>query len=227
MAAPTILPTGHDMPLSSLRFTASNEYGVYDPSALALYGLEMVVEPYKETRIVASGGSSSSGEESTFTWRITVDVEEGEDGGTSEYNPISMKRNARRLTVLSTELQSAEITVSLTIPGGVYLLTADERNESGTLLSEGSVEVSCKYVRREIRDLTDVDRTAFFNALAVYYTVSDEEGKAKYGQAFSNYQRTTAYHNSPVSSLVSIDWGGRGGVAHSSLNIVPIAPQIE
>jgi hypothetical protein len=44
----------------------------------------------------------------------------------------------------------------------------------------------CKYVRRELRDLTDSDREAYFSAMEVIAKVAEHEGKATYGNKFKN-----------------------------------------
>ncbi|CAN0476416.1 unnamed protein product, partial [Hapterophycus canaliculatus] len=54
--------------------------------------------------------------------------------------------------------------------------------------------INCKHVRRELRQLTEADRKDFLDALQTYYTMSTEEGKAKYGGDFFNYELLTAYH---------------------------------
>lgn len=60
------------------------------------------------------------------------------------------------------------------------------------------MKVSCKYVRREIRSLTEDDREAFFQAMEIFFTIPTEVGQARYGEKFFNYERITAYHDSKV-----------------------------
>lgn len=47
-----------------------------------------------------------------------------------------------------------------------------------------SFEVTVKYVRREIRDLTDRDRETFFNAVSVLQRVPSAVGREIYGDKF-------------------------------------------
>ena len=171
---------------SSISVTAKNEYGRYERASLALYGLEMVVEPHRETTLEVVGAASPR--ESLFRWR----VDEIDDAGAP-------------LAGADPELDAwggAETTVTLTKAGGVFLLKVQEQENrpGGALLSEGTVKVSCRYVRREIRDLTENDREEFLEALEVYYTVGTEEGRAKYGDDFFDYRRLALFHNAPVSS---------------------------
>ena len=58
------------------------------------------------------------------------------------------------------------------------------RLSDGKVLSTGSVTVMCKYVRREIRDLLDQDREAFFQAVAIMQRVPTQAGKKVYGKNY-------------------------------------------
>lgn len=164
----------------ALKLKATNEYGEFDRSALALYKLEMLVEPYRETTVTASGSGSSG----IFHWRIVEADASGE--------PLS---NA--LPVVEAQ-GNHEIEVTLTNPGGVYLLTVDERRPDGSLIAQGKVKVSCKHVRREMRDLKDAEREEYLQAMEQVYRVSTKEGKTKYGDDFTGYEHITSYHNSNV-----------------------------
>ena len=49
-----------------------------------------------------------------------------------------------------------------------------------------SFNVTSKYVRRELRDLTDADRDRYFEALHTVYATEQAEGVAKYGRNFKS-----------------------------------------
>lgn len=51
---------------------------------------------------------------------------------------------------------------------------------------EDEFTVAIKYIRREIRTLTDADRQEFFDALQLIYSTPFEEGKELYGDKFVN-----------------------------------------
>lgn len=65
------------------------------------------------------------------------------------------------------------------------------------------VLVSCD--RREIRDLTDKDREAFFDAMQTWYTVPTSVGKITYGPDFSDYMSITATHGTDVRTARVLD----------------------
>lgn len=55
-------------------------------------------------------------------------------------------------------------------------------------------------LRRELRQLTEEDRVAFFDTMHIFYTISTADGRDKYGQTFDNYELIVAYHNSKVAN---------------------------
>lgn len=206
--------------VAALTVTASNEYGRYSDVALALYGLEMVAEPHRPTTLTATssfaavGGSSGSGSGgfvrgvdtesgslSVFSWKI---VELDEEGGPAA-------------TIFEEGEGGTEVSVEFTKPGGVFLLTVEERlragavsrdgtvmfNAGGTVIGRATVTVSCKHVRRELRDLSEADREGFLDAMEAYYAVSNGEGRSKYGEGFFDYELLAAYHSADVSARVS------------------------
>lgn len=101
------------------------------------------------------------------------------------------------------EERGASVTVKLTAPAPArYILRVQLLSHvtggPDAVLAETSLVASYRYVRRELRDLTEADSTAFFEALQTFYTVTLEEGKARYGQTFGNAKIMSAYHHSTV-----------------------------
>lgn len=183
---------------------ATNEYGEYDRGALALYGFDMLVEPYKETTISVAGLASSSGSTS-FTWLLSREDDD-------ETEVIDLK-----VVEQDDAPSGSSVKVTLTEAGTTYALRVQQREfapEGGgdasiadtVVVSEKTIQVTCKYVRRELRDLTSADRTAFFSAMQEFYTVDLEAGKDKYGKTFANSRLMSGYHNSGVSA------GGRNTI---------------
>ncbi|CAM9741455.1 unnamed protein product [Pylaiella littoralis] len=163
-----------------LTLVATNEYGEYDRKALALYGLEMVVEPFRETRITVSDlpGASSM----RFGWLLVRADQSGRPLDSAE-------------PVVDSE-GGPYATVTLTEPGTKYaLLVRQVRSDGSAGAAESRTTITCKYVRRELRELTEADRTGFFSAMREFYTVTREEGREKYGEAFTNSHHVTAYHS--------------------------------
>jgi hypothetical protein len=78
------------------------------------------------------------------------------------------------------------VTVTATSPSGEKSLTMTET-------------VMCKYVRRELRQLTTKDRERFLAATATFHRMDAKEGRAKYGVKFTNYQEATIKHLSKMT----------------------------
>jgi hypothetical protein len=60
------------------------------------------------------------------------------------------------------------------------------RQLNGAVLAEKTVAASCKYVRREIRTLTEADREVFFSAVSVLQNVPTEEGQRRWGYKYKD-----------------------------------------
>lgn len=57
-------------------------------------------------------------------------------------------------------------------------------------------KATCRYVRREIRSLSDSDREAYLSSLELMYRTPLDEGVSAYGSRFANYELFTTMHNS-------------------------------
>ena len=60
--------------------------------------------------------------------------------------------------------------------------------------SQVTKAVSARYMRRELRDLFEGDRQAFFSALEIVYTVSTADGKSTYGEEYKGADYFIEYH---------------------------------
>jgi hypothetical protein len=77
---------------------------------------------------------------------------------------------------------SVAFAVVFPAPGSYQVsLTCDLADGTSATLIE---EVSCMYVRRELRELTLVDREAFLDGFLALYHTHAEEGRVKYGKHF-------------------------------------------
>ena len=62
------------------------------------------------------------------------------------------------------------------------------------LLYSQDITVAVKYVRREIRSLTEADRSKFLKALRIMYTTSQEDGNQRYGSSFLSAETILLTH---------------------------------
>lgn len=176
-----------------LTLVATNEYGTFDRQAAIMYELNMLIEPFRETKIaVVQSGRQHSGRSPSAPARYDWFLAQADASG-------------RPLENTEPEVDSrggSFSTVTLKQAGATYALVVRQLGGSDgkTVVAEGRTTITCKYVRRELRDLTQRDREAFFEAMLLFYTVPLDDGRRKYGEMWSNAQLVSAYHNSKVRS---------------------------
>ena len=72
--------------------------------------------------------------------------------------------------------------------------TVDIQQLSSGQIYTNDFTMAARYVRREIRSVSDADRETFLSALKVMYTLSDDEGQALYGSKFHSAGFYAAKH---------------------------------
>ena len=178
----------------SFKLVVSNEHGEYDPGALALYGYDMLAEPFKETTVFVSlppGASSPRSSGTSYTWRLVREDDESDLISMADVSGGSSMR---------VTLTGAGANYSLLVQRQDVLASEPATKTTTEVRVETRVVIACKYVRRELRDLTAADSTSFFSAMREFYTVELEEGREKYREDFANSKIMSGYHNSRVSA---------------------------
>ena len=75
--------------------------------------------------------------------------------------------------------------IVFTTPGQASTITVEAyKDETSELIITKEISVMCKYVRRELRNLNDQDRVAFFQAVSILQRVPTQVGKALYGKNY-------------------------------------------
>jgi hypothetical protein len=75
--------------------------------------------------------------------------------------------------------------------------------------------LAVKYVRREIRSLTDEDRETFFSALEILYSLSETEGQRLYGSKFHTAEYFSYKHLTGAGTTDCDHWhDGAGIITH-------------
>ena len=102
------------------------------------------------------------------------------------FRPTSFRRpGAERWTIQGTTYYGEEATDVIFEKVGSYDIDVD-----GDLYV-----VHCRYVRREIRSLSDDDREKYFSAVETVYKVSQDEGMSRYGEAYKNITYFVTLHH--------------------------------
>jgi hypothetical protein len=145
---------------------------IADHTLQDVYQLDHVVEP-DATMILKVKDCESC---SHLSWNI---VPKGERGS------VTLEKTDREDT----------ITAVFTDANSVYSISVTHYGLDGSteLLN---YDLTCKYVRRELRTLNDEDIDRFFKALKVIYSTSQEEGEALYGKDYLSHAYMAASHNS-------------------------------
>jgi len=82
----------------------------------------------------------------------------------------------------------------------------------GQTKEEYAAMVVVKYVRREIRSLTDEDRTKLLDAMEIIYRISDDEGRQLYGPNFRSIASFTKEHLNGAGRKECDHWHDDAGV---------------
>ncbi|CAM9254244.1 unnamed protein product [Phaeothamnion confervicola] len=143
------------------------------------YGWEHLAEPYRPTTMQLMGWPAA-GPELDYSWVV--------DDHLQGYGTIC--------DVAFTSLGYHTVVVTAFIPpagGGeapqvgaaaATIADAAEGEATAAVVTSATFAVMVKYVRREIRALTDADREAFFNAVSVLQRVPTSVGRALYGDDY-------------------------------------------
>eukprot|EP00752_Nemacystus_decipiens_P008189 g7325.t1 len=171
---------------------ATNDYGEFDRRALALYELDMIIEPHKNTTITAVSTDDSlphhAPNGTIFYWYLH---KADDSGALLEDFPPEVSEFGTRTN-----------TVTLREAGQNYWLWVvrinDDFPETGVMYiaAEALKFVSCRYVRREARDLSPQDSEKYFTAMRRLNTISLEDGRSMYGSTFANAKIIAAHHAS-------------------------------
>lgn len=75
-----------------------------------------------------------------------------------------------------------------------------------------SFTVAVKYIRRELRSMSENDRLTFFSALQEMYSTSQEEGEIKYGNKYRSIESLVYKHLSAAASSDCDHWHDGAGI---------------
>lgn len=180
-----------------LSITASNEYGAFTapyPWMDDVPGTQLV-EPYKTTTLSLSGSYAVSGQYS-YEWIIS--------GVNEDYTSTSFSSKTNDLNVL----------IRLHEPGR-YAVKINVFDKSNSYVTTYKTRLVCKYVKREIRSLTNEDRINLLDAMATLWTTDDHTGKKQYGEKYTSMNTFAAVHLQASNDLLCDEFHeGSGFLTH-------------
>lgn len=147
--------------------------------ARSLYGWDLIVDPHVPVVLRVTNTQTADSDQFSYTW--SIDHLEGPSADTFE--PIELTD------------QGPQIELELPSTADRFSLTVKEYDGSSTLTRLYSTEtLVVKYVRREIKKFSDEDRNTYLDALETMYSLSQEEGEAKYGHDYISHAHLGALH---------------------------------
>jgi Common central domain of tyrosinase len=163
----------------SIAIVATNEYGQfaqkeYYPWMNEVPGTQLV-EPYKETALTLVGSVLNSG--ATYNWKWTIE-NFNEDG--SSWMKEGKFQTTQKLTFTKT---------------GIFNITIEAQDTAGHVAHTYSTRLICKYVKRELRTLTEADRERFLDAAIKLWKINSNKGIQLYGSEYVSIDRLVAIHS--------------------------------
>lgn len=150
---------------------ATNEYGGSGPlsdSARAVYGWgeDALVEPFRTTTLQLASGSDAE-----TKWEVSE---------------LDASGQAERVVAAGS---GAAFEVRFEKAGRWHAVAATTAGADQVVF-----KVLCKYVRRELRELSDSDQERYLSALEVVHRTPTVDGQAKYGANFRGYEHFVQKH---------------------------------
>ena len=177
--APTgYLPGGIYTRGTELGIVATNEYGQFNQKAYYPWMNEVpgtqLVEPYKETALTVVG-SLVNGGRYTYTWTIENFNEDG-----TAFVKAGKFQTTQKVTFTRT---------------GKYTLVVEALDTQGSTVASFTTRLVCKYVKRELRSLTETDKERFLKAAKTLWETNSNKGVSLYGEKYMSIERLVDIHS--------------------------------
>lgn len=212
---------GSDSSASALSLSFETEaYGVVRSNEEAIYPWR-VVEPHRRTTLTAVFGESlrnvsrdsvdgpgGGGGISEVRWTITKHADGGSRRSERRGGGGSAARGAAQTADSKPMLVGESVAYTFDVVGASYVVAATvRRKRTGELLGDVEEVVRCKYVKREIRQLSREDRRALLAAYGVMYRTEDEAaGVKRFGPNFRNAKYFVTKHMDRMTLLGCSAW---------------------
>lgn len=151
--------------ISDINIMVSNEYGAYSGAKYEWLTNKYLAEPYKTTTLSVDDVFIGS-DILYWKWRES-------DSGL--------------------ETWGSSIEKIFTAPGE-YTIYLDAMNAKNETLTTHTIPIVVKYVKRELRALTNEDRHKFLHAASKIWKYTSSEGRAKYGEKFTGINELVEEH---------------------------------
>lgn len=156
-------------------FSCSNSYTASAPDIgknyLWLHSRHLM-EPYRQTTLTVKNGTEAG----IYKWEI---------------KPPNGSHSSTHV------VYGAVVAYTCTYPGEYNITVTEAKMHDGKriIARRGGGVSQCRYVRRELRTLSEEDRKKFFNAMGTVYWEDCETGVEKYGKRFTCMETIVDVHN--------------------------------
>ncbi|CAM9867117.1 unnamed protein product, partial [Ascophyllum nodosum] len=181
-------------------------YNAYrEEGSIKLYPWEHVAEPHRTTMLgVTSWSREALSSEVEFRWKIDgVSAGSGSSVDVVFSSPGFYECSVSAIRTAPSGASGAKPAVIRAREGNVPPVAPAATEE--IVAVEHSFNVTVKYVRREVRSLTDFDREKFFNAVSVLQRVPSAVGQQVYGKK---------YYSKDFFNRLHLYYGGRKDCDH-------------
>jgi hypothetical protein len=181
---------------SSLSMSVKNQYGQLPQHTKKVYGFfDAVVEPHTSTTFEVLNADPQYG----YNWQLSSKSEDGEKTVLHENEGPEMvyefgADTNKWFTLTLTESLNGEVTQTLS-----------------------SEKIVSKFVRREIRSLTDKDRNKILDAMEIMYRLDEAEGKEKYGNKYMSIGYISGVHS--ATHEYCFHWGDMFITSHPAFQL--------
>jgi len=187
----TAATVGKSLSWGAVKFTVSNPSYPQETAGLGYPHLTvgLVAEPYRTTHLKAEVNSDSddiSDDEALETCSWTILQKTGiDDSSIYDYNESPTILSGQYVTHMFTSPATYHVSSTCTTTlGNVHTMEED---------------VECIYIRRELRDLTDMDLDIYLEAFKTMAMVTTTDGKELYGSHFHHLDHFVQMHLNAAS----------------------------
>ena len=161
----------------NISIIVSNEYGTYNGTGYNWLTNKYLAEPYKTTTIEINDTFET---DSLTMDSLTID----------SLTNIQWKW---QLEDSIDEYWGNSIEIVFTEPGEYYIYLSGLNSNNETIVTN-TIPIIVKYVKRELRSLTNDDRHKFLHAAAKIWKYTTSEGREKYGDKFTGINELVEEH---------------------------------
>lgn len=192
-------------PSSSSSFEIKSlNYGYGELESLKLLPWDALVEPYKEQGLLLNSATLNgvdldlTGGDYSVEWSI----------GGKKYTGSEISVTLQKTGVMDCTVTVIEAADSKSKSSSHPQL----RSGDSTTFATYRFRLGVKYIRRELRAMTEADSSKYFKAMKTIYSVGGEEGRSKYGSKYKSAEEFLYTHLNGAGTYDCDHWHDGAGI---------------